>query len=172
MKEALIIFVRKPDLGKVKTRIAAHAGNEAALSIYNKLLQHTFEITFPTDYDKYVFYADAIVEHDLWSNGYHKALQANTDLGNRMQIAFTHLFEKGYKRICIVGSDCYELSTEIIRGAFRSLDTHEIVIGPARDGGYYLLAMKDGVKTIFEGIDWSTEKVLAQTIQRLSPIHI
>lgn len=162
-KEALIIFVRKPELGKVKTRLAATIGAEAALLIYQKLLEHTHKVSAPLACDKYVFYVDEIEEQDLWRMGYHKHLQANTDLGGRMQAAFAFLFEKGYARICIIGSDCFELTAEIINDAFLLLQGNDVVIGPAKDGGYYLLGMKDGLKQVFEGVEWSTENVCKQT---------
>ena len=167
MKEALILFVRTPEKGKVKTRIAAIAGDDAALEIYQRLLQHTQQITAPLSCDKYVFYADRIETDDLW-NGYNKQLQPGTDLGNRMLAAFSCLFKKGYQRVCIIGSDCYDLSTTIIEQAFTELSKTDLVIGPANDGGYYLLGMKDGVKDIFQGIAWSTEKVLEQTIAQIT----
>jgi rSAM/selenodomain-associated transferase 1 len=167
MKEALIIFVRKPELGKVKTRMAASVGKEAALIIYKKLLQHTHQITSPLCCDKFVFYADAIGDNDLWNEGYQKLLQGEGDLGTKMKAAFTSLFEKGYSRICIIGSDCYEITTTVIEQAFYLLNKQEIVLGPARDGGYYLLGIKDAVRDIFDGIEWSTSKVLQQTISHI-----
>ena len=166
MKQALIVFVRHPELGKVKTRLAASIGDEATLIIYKKLLQHTFNITNSIDADKYVFYSDAIISDDLWSSSrYYKLLQQNTDLGNRMKAAFGEVFQNGYQKVCIIGSDCYELSSSIIQQAFDTLNAHDLIIGPAKDGGYYLLAMKDEVKDIFQNIEWSTEKVLQQTIE-------
>ena len=168
MSDALILFVRKPEKGKVKTRIAATAGDDFALNIYNKLLQHTHHITNTLSCDKYVFYAGAIVETDMWRTGYNKLAQADTDLGNRMKKAFAQLFKKGYQRVCIIGSDCYELTKEIIELAFEKLHTHDAVIGPAHDGGYYLLGMKDELKDVFQDIEWSTEKVLEQTMAQLA----
>jgi uncharacterized protein len=168
MQKALIIFVRHPELGKVKTRLAASIGDEAALEIYKKLLQHTFNISKAADADKHVFYSEKIIENDLWSGQtFFKSLQANTDLGNRMKIAFENLFQQGYKQICIIGSDCYELSAAIIEDAFQRLDEADLVVGPAKDGGYYLLAMKDGIKDVFQNIEWSTEKVLKQTLDSI-----
>jgi rSAM/selenodomain-associated transferase 1 len=167
MKEALFIFVRTPELGKVKTRIAASAGNDAALIIYKKLLQHTHQITELLQCDKFVFYAGSVDDNDLWGDGYHKLVQADGDLGSKMRAAFTHLVAKGYNRICIIGSDCYELATDTIKKAFDFLDTHDVVIGPAKDGGYYLLGMRDGVKDVFEEVAWSTNKVLLQTLLHL-----
>ncbi|MDB5208114.1 MAG: glycosyltransferase [Flavisolibacter sp.] len=167
MKDALIIFVRKPEFGKVKTRIAASVGDSAALTIYKKLLQHTHEVTRPLLLDKFVFYADAIDDNDLWNDGYFKLIQINGNLGARMKAAFTHLFDKGYNNICIIGSDCYELTIAIIEEAFDLLNGHDVVVGPAKDGGYYLLGMREGVKNVFEGIEWSTDKVLRQTLLQM-----
>jgi rSAM/selenodomain-associated transferase 1 len=169
--EGLIIFVRKPELGKVKTRLAAAIGPEAALAIYHKLIAHTYTITSSLRCHKFVFYADAIEENDVWSNGYFKSRQSNSDLGGRMKAAFAGLLARGYERVCIVGSDCFELTSELIREAFACLNNNELVIGPARDGGYYLLGMENSLKEVFDGIEWSTEKVLEQTIKQIEQHH-
>ena len=96
LKQALIIFVRNPVLGKVKTRLAKTIGNERALSIYKELLQHTHDITQTQPCDKYIFYADGITENDIWENNiYKKWIQNGQDLGARMQAAFELLFNKG-----------------------------------------------------------------------------
>jgi hypothetical protein len=165
MKNALIIFVRNPEAGKVKTRLAAEVGNEIALLIYRKLLQHTFEITHQSQAHKFIFYSDKIELQDMWQHeNYFKLLQDEKDLGNRMQSAFTQVFKNGYSKVCIIGSDCYELNLNTIEKALMELDNFDLVLGPANDGGYYLLAMKNEVKDIFKNIDWGTEKVLQQTI--------
>lgn len=166
-EEALIIFVRKPVLGSVKTRLAATLGPEAALAIYQQLLKHTHAITVGLPCDRYVFYAGEIDEKDLWQEGYVRQQQAGGDLGERMKAAFAFLFEKGYRRICIIGSDCFELTTEIISNAFAWLRKTDFVIGPAKDGGYYLLGMSGGSKNVFDGIAWSTGKVFSQTVTSL-----
>ena len=80
-----------------------------------------------------------------------------------MKAAFTELFEKGYQKICIIGSDCFELTTALVETAFLQLHNHDVVLGPALDGGYYLLGMRGSLKELFAGIDWSTEHVLTQT---------
>lgn len=167
MKPALIIFVRKPEAGKVKTRLAATVGADAALTIYKKLLDHTYNITAPLSADKYVFYADEMVDDDRWSIGYFKALQGQGNLGQRMETAFRFLFEKGYDRICIVGSDCFELTTAIVMEAFSLLADKDIVVGPAKDGGYYLLGMKENIKAVFDDIEWSTGNVFLQTEEKI-----
>ena len=170
-KEALILFVRKPELGKVKTRIAATEGEAVALAIYQRLLEHTYTITSGLPVDKYVFYAGEMVSHDIWNQGYYKMLQEETDLGNRMKAAFSLLFQKGYEQICIIGSDCYELDASVIRQAFSSLAQTDMVIGPASDGGYYLLGMRQGLKDVFQHIEWSTESVLQQTIDQIRALN-
>src|SRR5450432_3229162 len=106
MTSALIIFVKNPVLGKVKTRLADALGEENALLIYQKLLQHTFLITTNISADKYVFYMEYINHNDLWKNElYKKELQAGNDLGERMKNAFELLFQKAYKEVVIIGSD-------------------------------------------------------------------
>ena len=164
MKCALIIFVRNPVLGKVKTRLAATMGNEKALAVYLSLLNHTKKITENLPVTKYVFYADEINENDLW-NGFEKKLQTGTGLGQRMQNAFEELFRLGHKQVCIIGSDCYQLTSCIVKGAFEKLQSNDVVIGPATDGGYYLLGMCSPLKDLFRGIAWSSENVMADTLK-------
>ncbi|MEO7801957.1 MAG: TIGR04282 family arsenosugar biosynthesis glycosyltransferase [Ginsengibacter sp.] len=173
MKQALIVFVRHPELGKVKTRLAATLGNDAALSIYKKLLQHTFLITDKIMMDKFIFYSDEIVKEDLWQRpGYFKARQTDGDLGDRMRQAFEYVFTTGYDRVCIIGSDCYDLSATIIDEAFLSLNITDIVVGPATDGGYYLLGMKEMHIEIFNLEQWSTGRVFEQTLELMKTSHL
>ena len=163
MQAALIIFVRNPVLGKVKTRLAATVGDENALAVYKYLLLHTKNITWQLEVKKIIFYADNINENDLW-NGYEKHLQTGNDLGEKMANAFTTLLTEGYKKICIIGSDCLELDTEILKEAFAELDNTDIVIGPARDGGYYLLGMKEDNTILFSKNVWGTAVVYENTV--------
>ncbi len=122
MKSALIIFARNPVLGKVKSRLAATLGEEKALLIYKALLTHTHNISIKLSADKFIFYEDYINDDDLWENHiYKKFLQQGDDLGSRMKNAFSYLFEKKYEKIVIIGSDCYELSMDIIIEAFNLL---------------------------------------------------
>lgn len=167
MTEAsLIIFVKKPELGKVKTRLARSIGNEKALEVYLKLLRRTYTITHTLRQDKIVYYTPEIVHHDFWDEEvYLKALQAEGDLGTRMLKSFEENFETGYKKVCIIGSDCYQLSSEIIEQAFAELEQNDMVIGPSTDGGYYLLGMKKLHPILFQDKLWSTPKVLEQTIE-------
>jgi len=167
-KKALLIFIRNPELGKVKTRLSKTIGDDAALTIYTYLLQHTTTITESVKADKFVFYSEKIKKNDFWDNSiFRKKLQEGKNLGNRMENAFTELFLLGYEKAVIVGSDLFDLQAEHIENAFISLDNHDVVIGPAKDGGYYLLGMKRLHKRVFQNKKWGTETVRKNTLQDL-----
>jgi rSAM/selenodomain-associated transferase 1 len=173
LKSALIIFVRNPVLGKVKTRIAKDLGEHAALEVYNQLLAHTQSITKALDFDRFIFYADYLNGNDIWDNEtYHKEIQSGNDLGERMYNAFELLFSKGYNKICIIGSDCLELTKEKIEEAFLVLEDNNAVIGPSLDGGYYLLGMSTFIKEVFKNKDWSTDTVYSDTVSDLLNNHL
>ena len=166
--KALIIFTRNPELGKVKTRLAKKIGDLAALKVYQKLLEHTIQITRTLEVDKFVFYSEQIQENDHWDVvTYFKELQNGVDLGERMNHAFELLFSRGYRQIVIVGSDIFELTTNDIQEAFSHLDTTNFVVGPALDGGYYLLGMNALKKKLFKNKKWGTKTVLKETLKNL-----
>lgn len=164
-RSLLIIFYRNPDLGKVKTRLEATVGDEKALAIYLMLASHTRSITEHVSVDKVVYYADFIDREDNWSNTlFDKQLQRGADLGERMLNAFADGFSDSYQSICIIGTDCYDLTTEIIVKAFKKLERQDAVIGPAHDGGYYLLGMNNLLAGVFRNKQWSTGSVCADTM--------
>jgi rSAM/selenodomain-associated transferase 1 len=165
---ALIIFTKKPELGKVKTRLAKSVGDEAALSIYKKLLVFTKSKVDTLAADKIVYYSNSIADNDLWS-GYQKAVQGNGDLGQKMQKAFETELRK-YKKVCIIGTDCGDLTHSVLEKAFKLLDQHDFVLGPANDGGYYLLGMKEVYNELFNDIPWSTDQVLKLTQSKIKAI--
>lgn len=148
----------------MKTRIAATEGNKSAVRIYKKLLQHTHAITEPLEVDKFIFYGDFINPTDLWQVPYDKALQHGADLGERMKNAFATLFAKGYNKVVIIGSDCYELDTTTLQRAFECLQNNRVVLGPSFDGGYYLLGLNKALPEIFDNIKWSTSTVYSDTL--------
>ena len=173
MKSALIIFVKNPVSGRVKTRLAATLGNQKALDIYRALLDHTHKISLNLQVDKFVFYNDFINDNDLWENEiYEKRLQDGTNLGDRMRKAFEQLFEAEYKKVIIIGSDCTELTSEIILDAIEVLLKHDVVIGPAFDGGYYLLGMNYFILQIFDNKSWSSNSVFSDTRRQLENFNI
>ena len=113
MREAIIIFVRNPELGKVKTRLAATLGDEEALDIYNQLLDHTLTVSRQIKADKFVFYHEEIWLEDRWqTDGFYKRLQNGNELGEKMKNAFTELFRQGYNKVIIIGSDCLQLTSK------------------------------------------------------------
>ena len=166
MNEAIIIFVRKPELGKVKTRLAASLGIEKALEIYKELLLHTRQICERVKADKFVYYHEQIEQNDLWdASGFDKKIQANAELGEKMLRAFTEVFDAGYKKVLIIGSDCLQLTDRLITEALSLLDKNDTVVGPAKDGGYYLLGMKNLHNFLFENKTWSSNNVFDETMK-------
>lgn len=167
-KNALIIFVRNAELGKVKTRLAKTLGDEKTLEVYQQLLLHTISVTKDLNVDKFVFYNKEINKNDIWENNiYKKELQTGNDLGEKMKNAITHLLNLGYEKCVIIGSDLFDLDVTHINKSFEKLNINDFVIGPAQDGGYYLLGLKKVVSTIFENKEWSTESVLTDTLRDL-----
>ena len=165
----LLIFTRNPKLGKCKTRLAAVIGDQAALDIYMILLRHTAEITKDLNCSKEVYYSEEIPENDLWDKDiYEKQLQEGNDLGERMYNAFKSGFQKGYQKIIIIGSDIYDLNSETIEAGFNSLENSDFVIGPAADGGYYLLGMNSLNHEVFLNKNWGSDKVLETTLNNLA----
>ncbi len=172
-KDALIIFLKYPELGRSKTRLAKTIGNENALKVYIKLLEHTNLITKNLNCNKFLFY-DKVTEQKMpWGDYiYQTAYQIESDLGGRMKNAFEQLFNKGYERVLIIGSDCYELTSNILEDAFNVLKNKEVVIGPAKDGGYYLLGLTRSIPTLFKDIAWSTEDVFSASVKALDLLNI
>ena len=167
-KNLLLIFTRNPELGKSKTRLAKTIGDQTALEIYKFLLKRTQEIAVKVNADKAVYYSVKVRNNDIWDSSiYQKYQQFGEDLGVRMKNAFKNGFDAGYKKVIIVGSDLYDLSSKIIDSAFQKLESNDFVIGPAEDGGYYLLGMNFLQEDIFENKDWGTETVRKDTLVNL-----
>ncbi|SEE56746.1 hypothetical protein SAMN04488034_101882 [Salinimicrobium catena] len=168
IKNLLMIFTRNPEPGKVKKRLAAKIGDQNALKIYTFLLQRTFRVTQDLPCDKVVYYSEAIQEKDIWDNDiFQKKEQKGRDLGERMENAFRTGFAEGYTNIAIIGSDLLDLQEEDLKKAFSGLLQTDYVIGPAQDGGYYLLGMKSLNSDLFRNKTWGTDAVLQQTLQDL-----
>lgn len=167
-KDLLIIFTRNPVKGQVKKRLAAKIGDSAALRLYEFLLKHTFEVTKELPCDRVVYYSEEIVEEDTWDNRiFQKKEQRGKDLGERMKNAFSEGFENGYSNIVIIGSDLFDLQKKDLKKAFSALNKFDYTIGPAQDGGYYLLGMKFLNSELFRNKKWGTDTVLQQTLRDL-----
>ena len=164
--------MRAPVAGRVKTRLAAKIGAQAALRVYRRLAEHAVAEAraLGADVSLRIHFtpADAGEAVRAWLGAGAEYLpQAEADLGARMWAAFEAAFAAGFRRVVIIGSDLPDLSRIVLRRAFDLLDTHPAVLGPARDGGYYLLGMREMVSGIFDDVPWSTTQVLAVTLERL-----
>ncbi len=166
--EKLIIFIKNPRLGLVKTRLAESIGNEQALTIYKKLIAKTLKESDLLNCKKDIWFSDSDkVNEEIFVNrkSYALKVQKGSNLGERMKYAFQECFQDGFKKVVIIGSDCPELESSVVKKAFEQLDTYDIVLGPAKDGGYYLLGMNSFYPKIFTGVNWSTSSVLNQTLK-------
>jgi rSAM/selenodomain-associated transferase 1 len=173
---AILVFVRAPEAGRVKTRLAASIGADAALRVYRRLAEHTMREALAVAGAKVrVHYTPADAEPAVraWLGDAPALLpQADGDLGERMREAFSQAFADGHGRVVIIGSDLPEMRADLLRRAIALLDGHDAVVGPARDGGYYLLGLTRVVERVFGGIAWSTPGVLAATLEHLKAAGI
>lgn len=171
MNRAIITFVRKPELGKVKTRIAAAVGDYEALRIYRELLRHTRRILDQVEATRYIYYTQIPPEADRWSSAkYNSRTQVEGDLGRKLQAAFAECLDI-HDEVLVIGSDCATLTPQQIEDAFSALSTSDVVIGPTLDGGYYLLGLKRPTPSLFENIHWSTDTVLEETIAKVTALN-
>ncbi|MFS4417556.1 TIGR04282 family arsenosugar biosynthesis glycosyltransferase [Maribacter sp. 2307ULW6-5] len=167
-KNLLLIFTRNTVLGKCKTRLAVHIGDRAALESYRLLLKHTLGITSRLHAHKVVYYSEEIPTDDIWPGTlFEKKVQQGADLGQRMANAFANGFDRGFEKIIVMGSDMLDLEQRDLEAAFGALEDHEVVLGPALDGGYYLLGMKQERPELFMHKDWGTDTVLEATLEDL-----
>lgn len=172
-KNLLLVFIKNPEKGAVKTRLAKSIGDDQALKIYRKLLSITKSATDQLNIDRQIWYSKFIEDGDLWPVGnYEKKLQQGADLGERMKYAFKQAFADGYKKVVIIGSDCPSMTSQIIERAYRSLENNEVVIGPCEDGGYYLLGMAGFHPDLFAGINWSTSSVYEETVFKVQNLNL
>lgn len=171
-RRAVLVFVRAPDRGTVKTRLAAAVGDDAALRVYRRLAEHTLREAAALAGQGVQLRVHHTPAHAgdavrRWlGDGLLYLPQADGDLGTRMEDAFARAFADGARQVVIVGSDLPDVSAALLRRAFDALDVHPAVLGPARDGGYYLLGLTGPVAGLFDEIAWSTPDVLAATLDR------
>ena len=152
--EHLIIFVKNPIPGQVKTRIARTVGDAKAVAVYTHLLRYTQQLiqSFPGSASSITVISSIRMMAGM---AYDKQLQTSGDLGERMANAFQEQFAAGATKVVIIGSDCLAITPDHLKQAFAALDTADIVIGPATDGGYYLLGMKQVRPFLFQDMPWS-----------------
>jgi rSAM/selenodomain-associated transferase 1 len=159
----VLVFQKNEVLGKVKTRLAAGVGEEQALEIYRQLLDKTHLALRDISVSITTYFSEFIPDNPIHS-AENKLVQVGQDLGERMKNAFAENFDLGIEKVVLIGTDCPSLEAIHLSHAFEALDQSDLVLGPARDGGYYLIGMKRRADFLFEGITWSTELVLSQTL--------
>lgn len=152
--------------GKVKTRLAKNIGDSEAFRIYIELLNHTYSQAKNLLCDKFLFLSEK-PDSNLFDKTFNQHVQNGNDLGEKMKNAFNEIFNKGYQRVLIIGTDCPGLTKEIINIAFEKLLKCDFILGPSFDGGYYLIGMKEPNYFVFEKMIWSNEHLTSMTIKKI-----
>ncbi|MBZ4219817.1 MAG: TIGR04282 family arsenosugar biosynthesis glycosyltransferase [Chlorobium sp.] len=169
----LIIFTKNPEAGLVKTRLAQTVGDEKALEVYETLREHTALVTATVEAERQVYYSRFIPSSDLFfTSKFTFKLQEGEDLGARMLHAIRTGFQTGFRHIVLIGTDCYELSSDMLNQAFKALERSDAVIGPAIDGGFYLIGVNMLLPELFLNRQWSTPEVCRETIEVLQRFAI
>lgn len=174
LRKKLIVFLRAPRIGNVKTRLAASIGDEAALAAYKRIAEELLknlnglsdvQIRFSPD--------DAETEIRGWiGDCFEFSPQGKGDLGERLQRAFQENFSRGWERVVIIGSDCPDVALTDVETAWHSLTTCDVVLGPATDGGYWLIGLSCPRLSLFQNISWSTGRVLEETLGKISTANL
>jgi rSAM/selenodomain-associated transferase 1 len=176
--EYLIIFARYPTPGQVKTRLIPRLGAVGAAHLYRQMaeqtLHHALSLAAQRPLGIGVWYtggeAAALAAWLGPQVAYHR--QHGGDLGQRLQAAFAGAFAQGHRAVVAIGTDCPDLNTALLAEAFDQLQHHSLVLGPARDGGYYLIGLREPQPRLFEGIPWSSATVLATTVERADQLGL
>lgn len=179
---ALVIFAKAPIAGQVKTRLCPPLTHDEAATLHGSFVIDMLErtkvaaIKLKLPFDRYLACAPSstLVFFQIMEERQSVKLidQVGDDLGARMEQAFATLFGKGYQRVFIVGTDVPSLPLDHYKQALALLDTYDIVLGPALDGGYYLIGLKQPRPELFAGIAWSTDRVLAATQEKAAGLGL
>ncbi len=170
ISEQLIIFTRYPEPGKAKTRLIPVLGKEGAANLHRLMTQRTIANALSLQNSRqlsvaihYTGSSQQLMQDWLGTDMiYHQ--QSDGDLGARMSAAFQTSFDLGIDKVVIIGTDCPKLKLEIIAKAFDELSDQDLVLGPAKDGGYYLIGMRRRIPELFDGIKWGTDEVFGDTL--------
>lgn len=175
-KNLLGFFAKFPEPGQVKTRLAKDIGPGAAAAFYRRIAEYVLKRTAPLDsgYLRIVFYTPEAMRQDFenWLRNEVLREQRGSDVGERMVNALEEMFETGAKKAIVVGADIPGLHRGIIDLAFGELDSTDIVVGPAVDGGYYLIGMKATHPEIFLNVDWGTAEVFRKTVVNIKEMGL
>ena len=166
----LVVFVKEPRPGAVKTRLAAAIGDAVAAQLYRAFVETVLAATTPEadEYERLVFYdpPEAGERMRAWLPSGRLRKQSAGDVGERMAACFARCFARGASRVVLAGSDAPALGRAEVRAAFEALADHDVALGPAHDGGYYLVGLRRPQPALFDGVAWSTAAVLDQTLVR------
>ena len=169
MPETLIIFSRYPEPGKTKTRMIPALGITGAAQLQRQMTEHTLAtaiaLRLSRNVNLEVHFAGGDIQlmQEWLGQDIAYIPQVSGDLGEKMRSAFDRAFNLGNQRVVIIGIDCPDINCSTLTQAFDSLKTHDLTLGVAADGGYYLIALNRLTPQLFQNIDWGTEQVLNQT---------
>ncbi len=171
-RERLVVFARAPHLGRVKTRLTPPLTQQQALDLHQAFVEDTLEKLARfrrPGLERWLYLSQPSSPEQLdvppaWSS----ALQTGDDLGARMEGTFRQAYEDGRERVVIVGSDSPTLPLDYLDQAYQALAAHDVVLGPAEDGGYYLVGSSRFVPELLRGITWGSSRVLEQSTEALS----
>jgi len=177
-RQHLIIFTRYPEPGKTKTRLIPALGDVGAANLHKQMTEHTIfqvkELQKITRVSVEVRFTDGNLEkmqnwlgHDL---GYQ--FQGEGDLGARMAESFINVFNQKAQQVIIIGTDCPDLNSQILTTAFEKLEVFNLVLGPALDGGYYLIGLQQPIAELFMNISWGTAQVFAKTVEIAQKLNL
>jgi rSAM/selenodomain-associated transferase 1 len=174
--DVLLVFLKDPRPGTVKTRLAAELGGEAAAELYRVLAEEELRRTapHPGEYDRLLSFSppESRSRVERWLPGETWIPQDGADLGTRMSGAFEEAFRRGARQAVLVGSDVPSASREHVLDALGSLRDHDVVLGPALDGGYYLVGLARPRPELFRDMTWSTASVFATTVARAGALGL
>lgn len=173
----LLIFAKYPEPGKVKTRLAQSIGDIAAASLYRQMLQHVVLNTTPQNGEyTQVLYFDPPGRRERFRRWFPQIKdqfpQWGDALGPRLHHAIHTTFRQGASKVAVIGSDCLDFDRNTVTEVFKKLSTSDLVIGPAQDGGYYLLGCRRLHPELLQGISWSTDRVFEQTLERAKNLRL
>jgi len=165
--DALIIIAKHPEKGKVKTRLNGHLSDDKIVELYIYLLNNTVrKLKAVPGIDTFIAFAPEGARDYFTEFGVRTISLPDGDLGSRMLHAFQEVFHTGYQKASLVGADIPDLSVPIIRKSIELLSGNDIVFGPAKDGGYYLVGMRKLLREIFEDVPWSSGQTLEKSLEQ------
>ena len=163
----ILFFLKYPQPGKVKTRLAATVGNEQAMEAFRWMVETSWQGAESLKWERQVCGtpSDALGAFDGWLKaGRHAKLQSDGNLGERLATGVTGAFAEGFQKVICVGGDCVQIGEPQYQAMSEALDSHDVAVLPAHDGGYVAIGMKAPRPAIFEGIQWSTDSVFEETL--------